>query len=317
MKSNLNYPVLPFGSRTTWREFLLAAIISVAYLFLSFVLIGFKSDQLVLVIIFSTLYLASSTTRKFIQGFSIFIVFWILFDYMKAFPNYLFNDVHIKSLYDAEIYFFGIGQDGMRLTPNEYLNQHSFVLADVLAGIFYLCWIPVPLGFATFLYFKDRRQFIQFSLTFLLVNLLGFIVYYIYPVAPPWYVQQYGFDFQAATSGNTAGLIRFDRFFNLTIFQSLYSKSSNVFAAMPSLHSAYPLIVSYFGFKNKLGWVNIVFVIISIGIWMAAVYTSHHYVLDVVAGITIAGLGITLFFALLRRSNAFQVFINRYVTMIS
>jgi hypothetical protein len=308
---------MPLGSRTTWRAFIFVATVVAAYLSLSFVLIGFRTDQLALITIFGTLYLASSTTRKFISGFAIFIVFWILFDYMKAFPNYLFNDVHIKSLYDAEIHFFGIQQEDAWLTPNEYLKEHSFALADVLAGIFYLCWIPVPLGFAAFLYFKDRRQFIHFSLTFLLVNLLGFIVYYIYPAAPPWYVQQYGFDFHSATPGNTAGLTRFDHFFNVTVFQQLYSKSSNVFAAMPSLHSAYPLIVTYFGLRNKLGWVNILFVIISVGIWMAAVYTSHHYVLDVLAGIAIAGIGITLFFILLKRSNTFQRFINRYVMMIS
>ena len=34
-----------------------------------------------------------------------------------------------------------------------------------------------------------------------------------------------------------------DIIFDVNIFSGLYAKSSNVFAAMPSLHSAYPVIV--------------------------------------------------------------------------
>ncbi|MDQ6257861.1 hypothetical protein NO275_08405, partial [Campylobacter jejuni] len=80
------------------------------------------------------------------------------------------------------------------------------------------------------------------------------VIYYVYPAAPPWYVQLHGFDFLASTPGNTGGLERFDAFFGVDIFHSLYSKSSNVFAAMPSLHSSYPLIVLFYGIKYRLGW---------------------------------------------------------------
>jgi membrane-associated phospholipid phosphatase len=97
-----------------------------------------------------------------------------------------------------------------------------------------------------------------------------------------------------------AGLERFDDYFGVTIFKSLYEKGSNVFAAMPSLHSSYPLLVLYYGIRNKLGWLNIVFAFITIGIWFAAVYTSHHYVLDVIAGIVCAFLGIVVFSLLAR-----------------
>ncbi|WP_254154440.1 phosphatase PAP2 family protein [Chryseosolibacter indicus] len=318
MKNNLNYPATSLaGSRTTWREFVVAALISGGYLLLSFLLIGFKTDQLFLVTIFSALYLASTGTRKFIIGFSIFIVYWIIFDYMKAFPNYAFNDVHIKSLYDMELRWFGIMYEGKLVTPNEYFLANNSTWVDIMCGLFYLCWVPVPLAFAAFLYFKNRSEFIKFSLTFLFVNILGFIVYYLYPAAPPWYIQLHGVDFYAHTPGNTAGLIRFDAFFDVQIFQALYAKSSNVFAAMPSLHSSYPLIVTFYGIKNKLGWVNIIFITVSIGIWFAAVYTSHHYILDVLAGVVIALVGILSFLTLVKRNGEFRNFISYYAKSIS
>ncbi|TFF39180.1 phosphatase PAP2 family protein [Mucilaginibacter psychrotolerans] len=276
--------------------------LSLLYLILSCLLLGFKSDQLVLIGIFNVLFYASVITRKFILGFSIFIVYWIIFDYMKAFPNYNYNEVAIDGLYNAEKSLFGIHYNNTILTPNEYLLLKSNTYTDIFAGVFYLCWIPVPLGFAAYLFFRNKQQFLYFSLTFVVVNLLGFVIYYTYPAAPPWYVQVHGFNFHPLTPGNTAGLARFDKFFNVTVFKSIYAKGSNVFAAMPSLHSSYPVIVLYYGIKNRLGAINIFFATVTVGIWFTAVYASHHYVLDVLAGITCASLGILLFNLILSHS---------------
>jgi hypothetical protein len=294
------------------KSILIAVLLSGFYLLVSYFLIGFKTDQLILITIFNTCFFLSPVARKFIIGFSIFIVYWILFDYMKAFPNYHFNAVHIQDLYDSEKSLFGIQKNGIIITPNEYWLQHGNTFFDILTGIFYLCWIPVPLAFAAYLFFKNKDLFLHFSLTFVLVNMLGFIVYYIYPAAPPWYYQLNGANFIKGTLGNTAGLHKFDEYFNIEIFHSLYAKSSNVFAAMPSLHSSYPLIVLYFGIKQKMGWMNLVFGLIAVGIWFAAVYTSHHYIVDVVAGITCAIAGIFVFEKVLLRNASFFKFLNFY-----
>lgn len=299
------------------KNILLVVLLSIGYLVLSYFLIGYKQEQLLLVALFSGCYFLSAVTRKFILGFSVFIVFWIIFDYMKAFPNYLYNDVHIRSLYLKEKAFFGLDDHGILITPNEYwLKNHNSFL-DIMTGFFYLSWIPVPLIFGAFLFFKNRRLFFYFSLTFLLVNLLGFCLYYIYPAAPPWYVQRYGFDFIPGTKGNTAGLIRFDAYFNVTIFKGLYEKSSNVFAAMPSLHSSYPLVVLYYGIRSKAGWLNLFFAAVMFGIWFSAVYTSHHYVLDVIAGIVCAIAGILLFNWLMKKSRLMQNFLDKIITAVS
>jgi inositol phosphorylceramide synthase catalytic subunit len=291
--------------------------ICLAYLVFSYLLIGFKTDQLLLCCIFGTCYLASASTRKFIKGFSIFIVYWILFDYMKAFPNYEFNPVNIKNLYDAELRFFGFFHNGNLITPNQYWALNTLTWLDIACGLFYLCWIPVPLGFACYLYFKNREEFIRFSFTFFVTNILGFIIYYTYPAAPPWYPQQFGFEFYPNTQGQVAGLVRFDEFFNINIFKSIYAKGSNVFAAMPSLHSAYPVIVLYYGLRNKLGFLNLFLGLIVVGIWFAAVYTSHHYTLDVLAGILCAVVGIFLFNQFANKSPKVKRLLSRYIAIIS
>ncbi len=290
--------------------------LSVGYLLLSYGLVGFKPDQLVLVGLANLLYFLSVVTRKFITGFSVFILFWVLFDYMKAFPNYWFNPVHIQDLYNLEKLLFGVRNENITLTPNEFWLQHRSTFLDVMSGVFYLTWVPVPLAFAGFLFFKNRPQFVYFALTFLLVNLLGWVIYYAYPAAPPWYVQQHGFKLVANIPGNTAGLARFDAFFNSGVFHSIYAKSSNVFAAMPSLHAAYPLIVFYYALKNQLGAVCLFFGILMVGIWFAAVYTSHHYVLDVLAGIVCATSGILLFNWFVSKKGVVWRLVNKFVSTI-
>jgi membrane-associated phospholipid phosphatase len=272
-----------------------ALLATAIYFIVSYFLIGFKTDQLILAGIFNGLYFASNTTRRFILGFSVFIIYWIIFDYMKAFPNYRYNEVHIQDLYNWEKSWFGFNWNNSIVTPNEYFALRTSAFVDILSGIFYLCWVPVPLLFAGILFFKKRNLFFQFSLTFFLVNIIGFFGYYLYPAAPPWYVAQNGFEFVSSIPGNAAGLQRFDVFFGIPIFEGIYAKSSNVFAAMPSLHAAYMMIVVFFGIKSRMKAWNILFVIITLGIWFTAVYSGHHYILDVLAGMICAILGIGLF----------------------
>ena len=297
------------------KTFLVTTLLSALYLLLSAMLVGFKSDQIILLLIFNVAFYASRFSRKFILGFSIFIVYWIIFDYMKALPNYRYQSVSIAHLYNLEKYFFGIQSSAGIVTPNEFLKLHTSKVADLITGVFYLLWIPVPLAFAGYLFFKNKLQFLYFSLTFVLVNLIGFVIYYLYPAAPPWYVQLHGFHFIANTPGNTGGLSRFDQLINEPVFKSIYSKSSNVFAAMPSLHSSYPVIVLYYGLKNRLGWVNIFFGVVMLGIWFTALYTSHHYLLDVLAGISCAIVGI-FGFNWLKEKQPFRNWLDRFQSVI-
>jgi len=71
------------GSAVTFRSVTVVSIISFAYLLFSAFLVDFKIDQVILVLIFNCAFYLSAITRKFILGFSIFIVYWVIFDYMK------------------------------------------------------------------------------------------------------------------------------------------------------------------------------------------------------------------------------------------
>ena len=275
-----------------------------------------KQDKYVLVSIWLLGFYINDKSRRFVLGFSIFIIFWIIYDSMRIIPNYEVSPAHIKQPYEFEKFLFGFVHQNKLITPNEYFIIANNKLLDFLSGFFYINWMPIPIGFGIYLYFVDKVLFLKYSLTFLLVNLAGFVVYYLYPAAPPWYVQDYGFDLKIGVQGSRAGLERFDNLIGVPVFQNIYNKNANVLAAMPSLHSAYPVVVLFYSFKKKISlFVKILFIIFLFGIWFSAVYSSHHYIIDVIAGVITAFTGIYLFEFFLK-NKPFNELMTKYSFLI-
>ena len=246
-------------------------------------------------------------TRQFAIYFLPWFLFGIIYDSMRLYPNYMINDIDVHGLYEAEKSLFGftastnaelqaVSDHTQTMIPSEFFKVHHCSIADFMAGIFYLCWVPVPIAFSLYLFLKKKYHwFMRFSWTFLAVNLIGFIGYYIYPAAPPWYAMNYGFKAVLHTPGNVAGLGRFDTMTGTQIFHGLYGKNANVFAAVPSLHAAYMLVTTIYAIMSRQHkYTILLFAFICMGIWWTAVYSGHHYIIDVSLGILTAIMGVSL-----------------------
>lgn len=295
------------------KKWWIVPLLSGLYLLTAGVTSGIRGDHLLLVAVVNSLYYISSSTRRFLYGFSIFIVYWIIYDGMKLVPNNLVSQVDIKGIYLLEKRLFGIRDITGILTPNEYFHAHPSLFLDLFCSLFYLCWVPVPLGFALYLWMKqDKKWFLKFSFAFFVTNLIGFCMYYLHPAAPPWYVQEHGFLLDPSVKTNAAGLLRFDNYFHFPLFATIYTKGSNVFGAMPSLHSAYPVVGFYYAIRMKSTKATIFFAFVMTGIWFSAVYLMHHYLVDVIAGILCAILGIILLELILFRIPRIQKLIQNY-----
>lgn len=302
------------------RESLVCIGILLVWLAVTAVFVGFRPEHVLLAALMSGMFFAGRTTRRLVVALLPFIIFGISYDWMNICPNYMVNPVDTEGLYNAEKSLFGITTaEGLRLTPNEFFALHRSAAMDFAAGIFYLCWVPLPIAFGLWLYFSGRRRhYLHFAIVFLLVNLLGFAFYYIHPAAPPWYVALHGMEAVPGTRGEVAGLGAFDAMTGLGIFDALYARNSNVFAALPSLHSAYTLVALIYALRSRSGaaW-TAVLATVTLGIWLTAVYTSHHYFIDVLSGIACAIAGFVIFEYALMRIPAFARFISRYAAYIS
>lgn len=240
------------------------------------------------------LFFAGIPTRKLAVALLPFFIFGVSYDWMRVFPNYEVNPIDVAGIYNLEKSWFGINDNGNLLIPCEYFTLHNWKFADFMAGIFYLCWVPVLIAFGIYLYLKKERSlYLRFCYGVFICQSVGFTGYYIHPAAPPWYAINYGMEAILNTPGNVAGLGRFDELTGLSVFQSIYGRNANVFAAVPSLHAAYMVIPLYYAIVRKSSKMLIaLFAIILVGIWCTAVYSSHHYIIDVLLGIFCALLGI-------------------------
>ncbi len=302
------------------RETLWCVVGLAFWLTVTVIFIGFRPEHVVMALVIAGLFFALPASRKLVVALLPFIIFGISYDWMNLLPNYEVNPIDVKGLYETEKGLFGIAAgDGLILTPNEYWALHRASVMDFMAGVFYLCWVPLPIFYGLWLYFSGKTKwYLHFALVFLLVNLLGFAGYYIHPAAPPWYVALHGFEAVTGTPGDVAGLGAFDDMTGLGIFNALYARNANVFAAMPSLHSAYTFVAFIYSLRagSSWGW-KIVLGIVTLGIWFTAVYTSHHYVLDVLGGIGVSLLGYVVFEYLLMRIPAFRQWMEKYAGYVS
>lgn len=302
----------------TKKETLTVTGITVLFLLLTALSVGLRPEHIFMSVLYLLLFFASPASRKLAVGLLPFILFGISYDYMRVYPNYEVNPIDVEGIYKLEKSLFGISYEGGTLIPCEFFAIHNCGIADFFAGIFYLCWVPVPIAFGIWLYFKDRSLYLRYSMVFLFVNLIGFAGYYIHPAAPPWYAINYGFEAILNTPGNVAGLGRFDSLTGLSIFDSIYGRNANVFAAVPSLHSAYMVVALVYAIIRKCNaFIITLFAIIMLGIWATAVYTSHHYIIDVTLGVACAWIGIVVFEKGLMKLGGFKRFFNRYCAYIT
>lgn len=194
-------------------------------------------------------------------------------------------NVHVCDLRDLELRYFGVASGGRVITWPDYFYENPSLALDVFCAVPYGTFLFVSIGYGIFLYFRGVESQQRFAWGFLLVNLLGFLTYRLYPAAPPWYFHEHGcvVDLAVPASQGTH-LARVDELLGVGYFAGMYARSSNVFGAMPSLHVAYPLLMLLEGWKHhgKLGKAALA----GFYAWMcfSAVYLDHHWVLDVVAG---------------------------------
>lgn len=303
----------------TAGEMLTLALCLAVWLTVTALFIGFRPEHILMALLVAALFMAAPASRRLLVALLPFALFGISYDWMNLLPNYEVNPVDVRPIYEAEKALFGIATDAGRLTPNEYFALHHCTAADVLAGAFYLCWVPLPIFYGLWQYARGRREgYLHFALVFLLVNLIGFALYYVHPAAPPWYPPLHGWEAVPGTPGCTAGLGRFDALVGAGVFDGIYARNANVFAAFPSLHSAYTLIAFIYAvrYRNSLAW-KIVLGVVTLGIWSTAVYASHHYIIDVIGGICCAVFGIVVFEYGLMRLPRFRRFMARYLRYIT
>ena len=169
-------------------------------------------------------------------------------------------------------------------------------MVDAANYIYIYGHLPVIIMVAFWLYVRHRDNYALFRNAFLISGLIALIGFTTMPLAPPRYMPEFGF---------VDTIVNAQSYY---VFQN--PKIVNQYAAMPSLHFGWDLLVAVaIGACTSRRWVRYVAFVMPAFTLSGIVLTANHYFLDAVAGALVAciGLGIALLLRrVIRRESVFS-----------
>jgi hypothetical protein len=141
--------------------------------------------------------------------------------------------------------------------------------------------LPVIIAVALWLYIRHRENYAMLRNAFLISGLIALIGFSTVPLAPPRYMPEFGF---------TDTIVHAQSYY---AFQN--PKIVNQYAAMPSLHFGWDLLVAIsIGLNTRVRavrWAAVCMPVVMLG---GIVLTANHYFLDAAAGalVSMMGLGV-------------------------
>lgn len=230
---------------------------------------------------------AGSRSKQFFVDFSPFILVAMGYDAVRYVLRATLSEGRVITcgLRELELALFAVG-DG--ITPQDFSEAHALPFLDVLFAIPYGIFAYVAALYSAYLFFVDRPRMRHYLWAFAIANYLSFVLWVLVPAAPPWYIRAHGCAVDLSVSGNPAGLARVDALFGTDYFHVFYSRASQVFGALPSMHCAYPMIGLITAWRAAGLRTRPLHVVYAVLMFCASVYLDHHWVVDGVLGWGIA-----------------------------
>jgi membrane-associated phospholipid phosphatase len=205
-----------------------------------------------------------------------FWLFWrdvLPFSYCLAIYTNLHDTVHFANPNDIHDSLIAIDQWLFGCQPCVWAQQFTHPwLTEIFSFCYMIFFLFAPLVAGVLLLQKRREAFRKTLITVILCFYCGYLLYVIFPAAPPRIVLKPFF------------YVNFDG-------SPIADMTSRVFSvipadsrcAFPSLHAAVTLLSLIFAWKytKPTFWIILPF---CIGLFLATVYLRHHYIIDLIAG---------------------------------
>jgi len=153
-------------------------------------------------------------------------------------------------------------------------------IVSVMNWVYIYGHFPVILGSLVLLFGMSRRNFITLRNALVVSGTIGLVCFALYPVAPPRLFDPTVF---------------FDSLGELSSsYQVLQNpKVTNQFAAVPSFHVGWNVLVAIAVFRaSSFRLLRLVAVAFPLLMMAAVILTANHWLLDIVAGLSVAFIGI-------------------------
>ena len=164
--------------------------------------------------------------------------------------------------------------------------QERLLRFDLLVDIMNWTYIwghwPVIVLAAVWLFLLHRDSYPVYRNAFLISGAIGIIIFALLPVAPPRFMDAWGFVDTVAERSHSYRVLQPPAFVNQ-------------YAAMPSLHFGWNLLVAIAIVRHASGrWLKLVGLVMPAVTFAAIVLTGNHYIVDGVAGGMLALFGLAM-----------------------
>jgi membrane-associated phospholipid phosphatase len=207
-----------------------------------------------------------------------FVLFLFAYDYARSIADETGFTPHLAPQLKVERFLFGTP------LPTTGLQEHFYhppaaAWYDYTAWGVYLTHFFGTLTLAVILWRFAYPLFKRWRTLVIGLSTAGFATYVLYPAVPPWL---------ASNEGKIGHVDKIkDQMFDHTGTKAITSAVEKNWvdktAAMPSLHSAFPLMMMLLFWHKGWKW-RIPFGLYALAMGTALVYTGEHFVVDVFAG---------------------------------
>ena len=213
----------------------------------------------------------------------------ILYDHTRGIADSLGMPIRITELVDVERAMFG------GVLPSAWLQENFSHPADphwwdAVASLVYTSHFVLPWALAGVLYVRSRPVWLKYVRRVVLLSYAGLATYILLPAAPPWYAAKYGFVAEEIDRVITNGwAVLGVRSAGAWLEQA--QAGSNPIAALPSLHTAFALLVSvtlWSIVRNPA--LRLLIAAYPLAMALTLVYGGEHYVVDVLLGWVYVGV---------------------------
>ncbi len=250
--------------------------------------------------------LATGRARQFLKDWSIFLIVLLAWQVLTGFSR-MFGHFkpHVTEMIvvDRHIFFGHV--------PTIWLQHHLYhpghlAWYDIAATSLYLLHFVFPMVIAFVLWVWKRPIFLEFMVSFLVLALVGFVTFVLFPTAPPWIAANWWHYLPHVHRILRHGI---NWFGGSQSYSGLYTWIYNhaggwdLFGAVPSEHAAFPFLGFLYMHRAwpVRGWIVLPY---CCAVWVAVVYLGEHYATDVIVGILYATLAYVAVQFMLRRWGA-------------
>ncbi len=243
-------------------------------------------DKLLIFMTFA--FMIFGRAKEMLKRFLPFVAILLVYESLRGFADNLNSRVEYLWMPHVDRFFFWGTLPTTRL--QQWLWHGHVRWYDLVFYVPYILHFVFPIGLALCVWKFRPAKYWQFIVSYVTASFSAFIVFMIFPAAPPWMASQNGYI-------ESVHRVSSDVWWALGIkdFPSVYSKvSPNAVAAVPSLHAAYATLFALYVttlFKGRWRFIAWIYPIL---IYIGTVYQGEHYFIDELLG---ALLAVVVFFA--------------------